>query len=53
VTCADTRATIQLLNAFYVADEMQAWVDVASAGDSSRLGSVNEELANLYRTPVS
>jgi UDP-N-acetyl-2-amino-2-deoxyglucuronate dehydrogenase len=53
VTCADTRATIQLLNAFYVADEAQTWVDVASAGDSSRLGSVSEELANLYRTPVS
>ena len=53
VTCADTRATIQLLNAFYVADEAQTWVDVASAGDSSRLGRVSEELANLYRTPVS
>src|ERR1700685_305153 len=53
VTCADTRATIQLLNAFYVADEVQTWVDVASAGDSRRLGRVSEELANLYRTPVS
>jgi UDP-N-acetyl-2-amino-2-deoxyglucuronate dehydrogenase len=51
VTCADTRATIQLLNAFYVADETGAWVDVASAGDSTRLGTVNEDLANLYRTP--
>jgi UDP-N-acetyl-2-amino-2-deoxyglucuronate dehydrogenase len=53
VTCADTRATIQLLNAFYVADEAQTWVDVASAGDSRRLGRISEELANLYRTPVS
>jgi UDP-N-acetyl-2-amino-2-deoxyglucuronate dehydrogenase len=53
VTCADTRATIQLLNAFYVADESQAWVDVGSAGDSARLGRDNEALANLYRTPLS
>jgi UDP-N-acetyl-2-amino-2-deoxyglucuronate dehydrogenase len=53
VTCADTRATIQLLNAFYVADEAQAWVEVDSAGDSSRLGRVSEELANLYRTSVA
>jgi UDP-N-acetyl-2-amino-2-deoxyglucuronate dehydrogenase len=53
VTCRDTRATIQLLNAFYIADETQAWVEVASAGDSARLGRVNEELANLYRTPVT
>jgi UDP-N-acetyl-2-amino-2-deoxyglucuronate dehydrogenase len=53
VTCADTRATIQLLNAFYVADETRAWIEVDSAGDSVRLGRVNEELANLYRTPVT
>jgi UDP-N-acetyl-2-amino-2-deoxyglucuronate dehydrogenase len=53
ITCVDARATIQLLNAFYVADETQAWVDVESAGDSARLGRVNDELANLYRTPVS
>ena len=52
VTCADTRATIQLLNAFYVADETQDWVDVASAGDSARLGRADDELANLYRTPA-
>jgi UDP-N-acetyl-2-amino-2-deoxyglucuronate dehydrogenase len=52
VSCADTRATIQLLNAFYVADETRAWVDVESAGDSARLGCENEELANLYRTPL-
>jgi len=51
VTCGDTRATIQLLNAFYVADERRSWVEVASAGDSARLGCTNEALANLYRTP--
>jgi len=49
--CADTRATIQLLNAFYLADEREAWVNVDSAGDSTRLGSVNEGLASMYRTP--
>jgi UDP-N-acetyl-2-amino-2-deoxyglucuronate dehydrogenase len=53
VTREDTLGTIQLLNAFYVADERQAWVDVAAAGDSDRLGRPNEELANLYRAPIS
>jgi len=52
VSCEDTRATIQLLNAFYVADETQGWVDVATAGDSARLGRSNEQLANLYRTAL-
>jgi UDP-N-acetyl-2-amino-2-deoxyglucuronate dehydrogenase len=53
VTCADTRGTIQLLNALYIADEAQAWVDVDSAGDSTRLGQPDEALAELYRTPFS
>jgi UDP-N-acetyl-2-amino-2-deoxyglucuronate dehydrogenase len=53
VSCEDTRATIQLLNAFYVADETHAWVDVASAGDSTRLGRADDELASLYRTPAA
>ena len=46
----DAFATIQLLNAFYVADETRAWVNVDTAGDSARLGLPDEELANLYRT---
>jgi UDP-N-acetyl-2-amino-2-deoxyglucuronate dehydrogenase len=50
ISCEDTRATIQLLNAFYVADESRAWVDVATAGDSLRLGRPDEELESLYRT---
>jgi UDP-N-acetyl-2-amino-2-deoxyglucuronate dehydrogenase len=50
VTYQDTLATIQLLNSLYVADETRSWVDVATAGDSVRLGQLNEELANLYRT---
>jgi UDP-N-acetyl-2-amino-2-deoxyglucuronate dehydrogenase len=53
VSCADTRSTIQLLNAFYVADERQSWVEVALAGDSGRLGRANEELASLYRTSAA
>jgi UDP-N-acetyl-2-amino-2-deoxyglucuronate dehydrogenase len=48
----DALSTIQLLNAFYVSDERRGWTDVATAGDSERLGRPNEELANLYRTKV-
>ena len=50
VTLDDTRSTIQLLNAFYVADEKGEWVAVATAGDSARLGRSDDNLANLYRT---
>ncbi len=50
---ADALATIQLLNAFYVADETGCWVDVAQAGDSARLGRPDEALAALYRTKAS
>jgi UDP-N-acetyl-2-amino-2-deoxyglucuronate dehydrogenase len=46
----DTLATIQLLNSFYVADETKRWVDVATAGDSARLGRLDDKLASLYRT---
>ena len=49
-TFDDIFATIQLLNAFYVADEKQCWIDVASSGDSIRLGKLDDDLANLYRT---
>lgn len=50
VTYRDTLATIQLLNSLYVADETERWVDVATAGDSTRLGRADNELASLYRT---
>jgi UDP-N-acetyl-2-amino-2-deoxyglucuronate dehydrogenase len=53
INCADTRATIQLLNAFYIADETRTWVEVAAAGDSLRLGRRDEALATLYRTPAA
>jgi UDP-N-acetyl-2-amino-2-deoxyglucuronate dehydrogenase len=49
----DALATIQLLNAFYCSDETRQWVDVATAGDSARLGAENDELAILYRTKLS
>lgn len=48
----DTLSTIQLLNAFYVADETQNWVTVAVAGDSTRLGRPDEKLASLYTTAL-
>jgi UDP-N-acetyl-2-amino-2-deoxyglucuronate dehydrogenase len=47
----DALASIQLLNAFYLSDERGGWVDVPTAGDSSRLGRPDETLAQLYRTP--
>jgi len=50
VTYKDTLETIQLLNSFYVSDECQTWINVESAGDSKRLGLLDEELAGLYRT---
>lgn len=52
VSCDDTLRTIQLLNAFYRADETRGWVDVAKIGDSNRLGWADENLANIYRTAV-
>lgn len=50
ITEADVEATIRLLNSFYVSSETGGWVDVLSAGDSSRLGKSDEALADLYRT---
>lgn len=52
VTYEDTFATIQLLNSFYLADENQSWVNVAAAGDSARLGRLDNDLADLYRTSL-
>jgi UDP-N-acetyl-2-amino-2-deoxyglucuronate dehydrogenase len=48
----DTFGTIQLLNAFYIADETKDWVEVSGAGDSVRLGQPDENLAMLYRSSV-
>ncbi len=51
ITQQDTLATIRLLNSFYIADEARQWVSVATAGDSTRLGRPDQQLASLYRTP--
>jgi UDP-N-acetyl-2-amino-2-deoxyglucuronate dehydrogenase len=52
VSHEDALATIKLLNSFYISDETGGWVDVAGAGDSARLGTPDESLADLYRTPA-
>jgi UDP-N-acetyl-2-amino-2-deoxyglucuronate dehydrogenase len=51
VTRKDALQSIQLLNAFYIADETSAWVEVTAAGNSARLGRADDALAALYRTP--
>ncbi|EKR00614.1 Gfo/Idh/MocA family protein [Leptospira borgpetersenii] len=51
ISYEDAKSTIQLLNAFYVADEKESWVKVDESGESIRLGTTNEKLSNLYRTP--
>lgn len=50
VSYEDTLATIQLLNSFYLSDETRGWINVATAGDSARLGRLENDLAALYRT---
>lgn len=50
VSYEDTLATIQLLNSFYLADEARSWVNVSTACDSARLGQLDNDLADLYRT---
>jgi UDP-N-acetyl-2-amino-2-deoxyglucuronate dehydrogenase len=42
--------TLKLLHAIYKSDEQNGWVDVATAGDSARLGKADESLYELYRT---
>ncbi len=49
----DALASIQLLNSFYVAEELGGWVAVSEAGDSKRLGRPDDALANLYRTAAT
>jgi predicted dehydrogenase len=51
VSREDCRATLKLLHAFYRSDEAGNWVTVDSEAQSERLGRVNEEISNLYRTP--
>ena len=52
ITVNDTLGTIQLLNSFYLSDELGTWALIADGGDSARLGRYDQNLANLYRTPA-
>ena len=47
----DCLNTLKLLHAFYRSDEAGNWVNVDSDDESTRLGTANEEISNLYRTP--
>jgi UDP-N-acetyl-2-amino-2-deoxyglucuronate dehydrogenase len=49
---SDCLGTVQLLNALYRSDETGEPVDVASAGESTRLGRPDDALASLYRTAL-
>lgn len=50
-TFEQTLSSLQFLNALYRSDELDAWVDVSSCGDSDRLGRENDALCSIYRTP--
>jgi UDP-N-acetyl-2-amino-2-deoxyglucuronate dehydrogenase len=52
ITFDDGIKTLKLLHAIYKSDEINGWVDVAEAGDSARLGTPDEALYELYRTPL-
>ncbi|MBL94288.1 MAG: putative 4,5-dihydroxyphthalate dehydrogenase [Alphaproteobacteria bacterium MarineAlpha3_Bin5] len=47
----DCIKTLGLLHAFYRSDETNSWVNVDDQMESSRLGTENGEISNLYRTP--
>ena len=49
VEMTDVLGTIKLLNALYVSDEINNWVDVDGVLNSSRLGKYSPELSALYR----
>ena len=49
---ADCASTLKLLHAFYRSDEAGDWVEVASAGQSRRLGRDDDAISALYRTPA-
>lgn len=48
----DAMKTIKLLHALYRSDEKREWVALDGAVDSSRLGTPDETLSDLYRTPA-
>ncbi len=47
----DCLGTLKLLHAFYRSDESGDWAEVDSPQQSSRLGSANDGVSKLYRTP--
>ena len=46
----DCLDTLKLLHAFYRSDEIGGWVEIASGGESERLGRPNDSISELYRT---
>jgi len=50
VSQQDCLQSIRLLHAFYRSDEKSDWQKVDEEGESSRLGQVNNQISNLYRT---
>lgn len=50
VTMEEAFKSISLLHAFYVSNETEKAVSPSEGLESKKLGSTNEELANLYRT---
>jgi len=53
VSREDCLGTLKLLHAFYRSDEKGGWTDVDSEEESVRLGRINDDISNLYRTPKS
>ncbi|CAN1498533.1 MviM Predicted dehydrogenases and related proteins [Burkholderiaceae bacterium] len=49
----DVLETIRFLNALYISDENNNWVELRECGDSKRLGKPDEKLSQLYRTSYS
>lgn len=52
IKASDARATVRLLNAFYVAAETNEWVNVDNSPDSAFLGREGGDIASIYRTPA-
>jgi len=48
----DALKTIVLLHGLYRSDEVGDWIDVSEENASERLGRVNEEISEIYRTPA-
>ena len=49
----DCIETLCLLHAFYKSDEINQWVLVDNKTQSSRLGRPDDEISDVYRTPMA